>query len=170
MKATNLLFKLICEPVEGRQTIEDHNVKLVKQACKRNGYTLKASAGYLLRLWRQVIRVYVVENLIFLNALLDPSIVDSNPVQSINLADVLPDAGVKPIIEHHIVSFRVVRHNPTSIFNQHSPDLLNRLPFLRTRVALLDNCKRHPHKQVALNLVLNVATTSANLTILFYAI
>ena len=106
-----------------------------------------------------MISVYVVENLIFLNTLLDPSIVDSIPVQFIYLADVLPDAGVKPIIEHHIVSFRVVRHNPTSIFNQHPPNLLNRFPFLRTRVALLDNCKLHPLKQFALNLVLNIATT-----------
>ena len=64
-----------------------------------------------------MIRVYVVKNLIFLNALLDPSIVDSIPVEFIDLADVLPDAGVKPIIEHHIVSFRVVRHNSTSIFS-----------------------------------------------------
>jgi hypothetical protein len=66
-----------------------------------------------MRLWRQVIHCYGVENLIFLNALLDPSIVDSFPIQFIDLADVLPDAGVKPIIEHHIVSFRVAHHNRT---------------------------------------------------------
>ena len=106
-----------------------------------------------------MIRVYVVENLIFLNALLDPPVVDTIPIKFIDLADVLPYTGVISVVEHYIVSFRVIRHDPTSIFRQHLPNLFYRLPFFCTRVAVLDYCKCHSHEQVALYLILNVAAT-----------
>ena len=68
-----------------------------------------------------MVRVDVVENLIFLNALLDPPVVDAVSIKFIDLADALPYGGVIPVVEHHIVSFRVVCHDPTSVFLEHLP-------------------------------------------------
>lgn len=69
-----------------------------------------------------MISVYVVKNLIFLNAFLDPPIMYPVSIKFIDLADVLPYTGVIPVVEHHIVSFRVIRYDPTSILRNQLPN------------------------------------------------